>query len=105
MFINNGFTFLNQYGHYTDISPYNNKKDGYIYKERDLGAIDVYAQEKANETTVLLDFASLDPNNSSDIVNFTNKYGFLHCELIDRNNDYLHFNGIDKEIIFKISFC
>lgn len=26
MFINNGFTFLNQYGHYTDISPYNNKK-------------------------------------------------------------------------------
>ena len=50
MFINNGFTFLNQYGHYTDISPYNNKKDGYIYKERDLGAIDVYAQEKANET-------------------------------------------------------
>lgn len=101
MFINNGFTFLNQYGHYTDISPYNNKKDGYIYKERDLGAIDVYAQEKANETTVLLDFASLDPNNSSDIVNFTNKYGFLHCELIDRNNDYLHFNGIDKESFSK----
>lgn len=106
MFINNGFTFLNQYGHYTDINPSSNKKDGCIYKESDLGTIDIYTQEKASETTALLEFASLDPNNSSDIVNFTNKYGFIHPKLIIQNKNHLNLVkilSIDSELYECIS--
>lgn len=88
MFINNGFKFINDFGHYTDINPYNNEKDGYIYKDSDLGGIDIYTQEKASETTALLEFASLDPNNSTDIVNFTNKYGFLHTDDTKENSNH-----------------